>query len=137
MQKKGQITLQRLADNWGMFKMITTHFNNVKIQSAEYSNYFWNILHFCSEGQAKNMGKCKNAIICLGLFSFEKCFKIDVIVSLHKRIICYLLWSIYWLANGQSVLFRKCIFNYLTRHFDFLPFFCNLWKYISFWFLTH
>ena len=57
------------------FKMITTHFNNVKIQSAEYSNYFWNILHFCSEGQAKNMGKCKNAIICLVRFLFWKMFQ--------------------------------------------------------------
>ena len=74
-KKKGQITLQRLADNWGMFKMITTHFNNVKIQSAEYFNYFWNILHFCSEGQAKNMGKCKNAIICLVRFLFWKMFQ--------------------------------------------------------------
>ena len=55
--------------------MITTHFNNVKIQSAEYSNYFWNILHFCSEGQAKNMGKCKNAIICLVRFLFWKMFQ--------------------------------------------------------------
>ena len=51
------------------------------------------------------------------VFCFEKCFKIDVIVSLHKRIICYLLWSIYWLANGQSALFRKWVFYYLTLWF--------------------
>ena len=119
------------------FKMITTHFNNVKIQSAEYSNHFETFCIFVVKARQKIWENAKMPSFVSYVFCFEKCFKIDVIVSLQKRIICYPLWSIYWLANGQSALFVKWVFNYITLHFDFLPFFCNLWRYISFWLLIH
>ena len=81
MQKK---KVKLLCKDWQIieactFKMITTHFSNVKIQSAEYFNYFetFCILYIVvnAEGQAKNMGKCKNAIICLVRFLFWKMFQ--------------------------------------------------------------
>ena len=136
MQKKVKL----LCKDWQIieacFKMITTHFNNVKIQFAEYSNHFETFCIFVVKARQKIWENAKMPSFVSHIFCFEKCFKMDVIVSLQKRIICYPLWSIYWLANGQSALFRKWVFNYITS-FWFLTLFLQFMKVHFILTLTH